>query len=128
MDRFDITKQFVVIDPVKNASPVDFTPDLFERLDTDFDGFKDCELISAFEFDTDWPTWEVHPHGDEIVMLLSGEVTFILDLDGKHESLQLTETGQYLFVPKGIWHTAKIAVPSKLLFITPGQDTKTKPC
>ena len=31
-------------------------------------------LVSEFDFVSDWPTWEMHPHADEFVYVLSGSV------------------------------------------------------
>jgi hypothetical protein len=42
--------------------------------DRRFAGFKGHVLVATFAFDADWPTWERHPAGDELVCLLSGEV------------------------------------------------------
>lgn len=34
------------------------------------------------------------------------------------------ETGSYIVVPKGRWHTAKVSGPTRMLFITPGEGTE----
>ncbi len=68
----------------------------------------------------------MHPHGDEVVMLMSGAVTFVLKgVDGQ-TYVELAGQGQYVVVPKGVWHTARTADHSKVLFITPGQGTQHK--
>ncbi|MBV9190616.1 MAG: cupin domain-containing protein [Betaproteobacteria bacterium] len=72
-----------------------------------------------------WPTWERHPAGDEIVCLLSGRATFVLE-DGKR--IDVGEPGEFVIVPKGTWHTAKTTVPTKMVFVTPGEGTENKPC
>ena len=33
----------------------------------------------------------------------------------------------HVVVPKGTWHTARTSVPTKMLFVTPGQGTENKP-
>lgn len=57
---------------------------------------------------------------------MSGEITFLLQTESGETSITLREQGQYIVVPKGIWHTAKTNCKSKILFITPGQDTQHK--
>jgi oxalate decarboxylase/phosphoglucose isomerase-like protein (cupin superfamily) len=70
----------------------------------------------------------MHPHGDEIVCLLSGAATMILEApDGSRSELQLTEPGSFAFVPRLHWHTARIASASSMLFITPGEGTTHRP-
>tara|TARA_R110000751_G_scaffold55346_3_gene118793 strand:- start:126218 stop:126661 length:444 start_codon:yes stop_codon:yes gene_type:complete len=122
----NIANEFVVVDPDKKATVEPVDPMLYQRIEKNYEGFKSHELISSYEFSCDWNTWEIHPHGDEIVLLLSGEITLILQLNGGQKSVTLTELGSYIIVPKGIWHTAKTIVPSKLLFITPGEGTLNK--
>jgi mannose-6-phosphate isomerase-like protein (cupin superfamily) len=73
---------------------------------------------------SDWPVWEMHPNGDEIVCLLSGSVTFVLEREGGEEAVRLTRSGAYVIVPKGTWHTAKVGSAARMLFITAGEGTQ----
>lgn len=115
---------FAVIKPDQSAAKVTVTPSIYQDLDANFDHFKSHQLVSVYSFSEDWPTWEVHPKGDEIVVLLSGRITFVLDSDGEHQEVELCEQGDYVVVPKDTWHTAKTNTPSKVLFITPGEGTE----
>ena len=38
----------------------------------------------------------------------------------------LDTPGQYVIVPKGIWHTANIADSAQMFFVTPGEGTENK--
>jgi hypothetical protein len=84
-------------------------------------------LISAFTFSAPWSTWERHPAGEELVMLLSGSATLLLDVNGVEHAVPLTEVGAYVLVPQGVWHTAHTNVPTTMLFLTPGAGTDHKP-
>lgn len=119
-----IEKQFVVISPDKVASVERADATLYERLDANYSDFVGHELVSCYEFDSDWPSWEVHPHGDEVVLLLSGDVIFVLQTDSGEHCVNLNKQGQYVLVPRGVWHTARTNTASKLLFVTPGQGTQ----
>ena len=121
-----IEKDFVVISPEKSATIESFDSTLYERLDKNYGGFRGCELISCYEFSEDWSTWEMHPKGDEVVILLSGEVTLVMQLDDGERSVSLKKIGEYAIVPKCTWHTAKTSVKTKMLFITPGEGTQNK--
>ena len=81
-------------------------------------------LMSAFEFSGPWATWERHPTGEELVMLLSGAATLILEDAGEERTVDLSEPGQYVLVPKGVWHTATTSVSTTMLFLTPGDGTE----
>ena len=123
---FNLASHFVVLRPDHAATLVAVTPTLFEDLDRTFGGFKDHLLVSAFAFDTDWPTWERHPAGDELVLLLSGEATLVLETEHGEEAVTLREPGTYVMVPQGTWHTARTSTLTRMVFITPGEGTENR--
>jgi len=123
----DLACTFVVVQPDHSAVPVAVTPTIFEELDRRFEEFKGRILVSSFAFDADWSSWEIHPAGDEIVCLLSGEATMILDRGGSEETVHLSEPGSFVIVPRDTWHTARTSTPTRMLFVTPGQGTRNKP-
>jgi mannose-6-phosphate isomerase-like protein (cupin superfamily) len=82
-------------------------------------------LVSELDCAADWPTWEMHPQGDEFVYLLSGQVAMILEIRGERERIDL-EDRQAIVIPKGVWHTAKVMAPSRLLFVTRGSGTEIR--
>lgn len=124
--RKSIDELFVVIDPEKNAHVEIADAEIYARLEANYSGFRGCELISCHSFEKDWDSWENHPHGDEVVLLLEGNVTFLLQLDNGQTSIVLEKRGNYCIVPQNTWHTAKVHSPSKVLFTTPGEGTMLK--
>ena len=84
-------------------------------------------LVTMHGFTADWPNWEQHPNGDEIVCLLEGRVTMVLEQDGRERLVELSETGGYVLVSRGTWHTARTRTPCRMLFITAGEGTKHRP-
>ncbi|WP_288379937.1 cupin domain-containing protein [uncultured Massilia sp.] len=83
-------------------------------------------LISEFAFTEDWPTWEMHPHADEFVYLLSGAVELHLEQGASVRKIALNGSGAVV-VPGGVWHTAKVQAPSRMLHVTRGAGTETRP-
>lgn len=122
-----LAEVFAVLKPDLSVETVEVTPSIFEELDSKFDGFKNHVLVSEFEFTEEWSTWERHPKGDEIVILLSGTVEMILRRNGDNKSVELSGAGSYVVVPKDTWHTARTAVATRMLFITPGEGTENRP-
>jgi mannose-6-phosphate isomerase-like protein (cupin superfamily) len=84
-------------------------------------------LMSAFTFSEPWSTWERHPAGEELVMLLAGAVTVVLEEDGREREMQLGAPGDYVLVPPNVWHTARTSGPATMLFLTPGAGTEHRP-
>jgi quercetin dioxygenase-like cupin family protein len=122
-----LASTFAVLGPDLRATPVEVTPRIFQELNERFHGFKDRVLVSQFSFDADWTSWERHPAGDEIVCLLAGEATFVIDRDGVREEVRVSKPGSYVIVPKGVWHTARTSVHTTMIFVTPGEGTENKP-
>ena len=120
----NLADTFAVLTPGLDVQPVKVTPSLYNELDENFSGFTGHTLVSSHKFSSDWPTWERHPAGDEIVMLLSGAATLILRNASGDEPVKLTEPGTYVVVPRDTWHTARISTSAHMLFITPGEGTE----
>lgn len=121
---FDLATTRYVLSPDNAGIPSPVTADFYETLQQEFGDFAGHCLVQQYGFDQPWPTWEVHPHGDEFVLLLTGAADFILWRDGLEESLRVDRPGQFVVVPRGIWHTARPCDHAEMLFITPGQGTQ----
>lgn len=103
--------------------PVDDT--FWQKISTGQLGdFHNEYLVTTHAYGSDWPMWEMHPNGDEIVCLLSGSATFILETQAGPKQVELNEMCSYVVVPKGTWHTSKTTVPCRMLFITAGEGTQ----
>lgn len=83
-------------------------------------------IVSEFECSADWSNWEMHPAADEFVYLLCGAVELVLDEATGLRSVRLDGRGAVL-VPRGVWHTARVTQPSRMLFISRGAGTLHKP-
>ena len=118
-----LASNFVVLDDQFRADTLEVTPDLYERLDEEYKEFAGHLLISNYTFDADWPTWEVHPAGDEFVILLSGEADLVLAKDDGDVTIAMTEPGTFVIVPQKTRHTARVRSNAVMMFITPGEGT-----
>ena len=94
--------------------------------EADMAAFGQGWLFAEIEFDSDWRSWEMHPHGDELVYLLAGAVDFHLQQPHGLDIVELRDRGAVL-VPRGVWHTAKTRLPSRMLFLTRGEGTQNRP-
>jgi mannose-6-phosphate isomerase-like protein (cupin superfamily) len=83
-------------------------------------------LIAAFEFRDDWTNWEMHPQADEFVYLLAGSAELLLELPGETKRVRLDGRGAVV-VPRGVWHTARVHKPSRMLHVTKGAGTQHRP-
>jgi quercetin dioxygenase-like cupin family protein len=91
------------------------------------DDLDEGRLVSLFRFEESWTSWEMHPHGEEVVCVVQGHMTLHQELsDGSRQSVELSP-GDYAINPRGAWHTADADEPVVALFITPGKGTANRP-
>jgi mannose-6-phosphate isomerase-like protein (cupin superfamily) len=122
---FDLTSTYLRLRSDASIEPLAVDDTFWQRIAAgQLGSFHNEYLVTVHAFETDWPIWEMHPKGDEIVCLLSGSVTFILERERGNLAIDLEQSGTYVIVPRGTWHTAKARGPSRMLFITAGEGTQ----
>lgn len=121
-----IASSFVVMNSNFEAETVAVSDDLYPELDRKYGDFAGRMLISSHTFDENWPTWEVHPKGDEFVILIAGDVDMVLASDDEDRTVRLSEPGSFVIVPRGVWHTAIVHKPTQMMFVTPGEGTENR--
>ena len=119
----DPSQTYVFLDADGSTVQVPGGEAFWSRPESELDQFGQSWLVSEFECSTDWQSWEMHPHADEFVYLLAGEATFHLQDETGTTRVSLKDRGA-LVVPRGVWHTAKVSVPSRMLFVTLGAGTR----
>ena len=83
-------------------------------------------LVTTNHYGGTWPTWEMHPNGDEVVACLSGSLDLRFEYPDGEQVVGLGP-GQTVVVPAGIWHTATVHEPGECLHITAGRGTEVRP-
>lgn len=83
-------------------------------------------LVSAYRFDGDWASWERHPAGEELVVMLEGAMTLALETPEGERRMRV-EQGEAFLIPKGFWHRGVDCAGAKALFVTEGEGTEHRP-
>jgi quercetin dioxygenase-like cupin family protein len=87
----------------------------------------DGRLVSQFTFTESWDSWEMHPHGEEMVLCTAGAITLHQQFaDGSTATVTLGP-GDYAINPRGCWHTADVNGSATAVFITAGLGTEGRP-
>lgn len=123
---FDPEQRYVHLAEDGGATLLTGGPAFWGLPESDMAAYGQGWLVSEFECHSDWPNWERHPEGDEFVYLLAGAVDLLLELPEGLRTLALQGRAAVL-VPRGIWHTARVHAPSRLLHITRGAGTEHRP-
>ena len=124
MNLFNLATERAIFTPSLDVKTKALSPTFYPELEAEFNGFAGHVLISQHHFAEDWPTWEVHPAGDEFVTLITGDITLVLWQDQQEHALRLSTPSDFVIIPKGVWHTARVHAPTTMLFVTPGEGTK----
>ncbi len=129
-EAFNLAEVFVHLGSGATATPLpDFSwsPEYMAGYEERFahDG-AEGRLVCLLPQEETWDSWERHPAGEEVVVLLSGRVDLVQELDGAEHVVEL-RPGQAVINPPGVWHTARVHEPGVGLFITPGRGTEAKP-
>ncbi len=118
---FDLETTYLVLADGPEARRIEVGPDFWQTIDQR--GDLAGRMVAIFRYEADWNNWEMHPDGDEIVMLLSGAIDLVLEEAGGERTVELRDRSTVI-VPRGIWHTANARGPSEALHITRGAGTR----
>lgn len=121
----DPFRTFVHLGTGPGVGVVPVTDDFWETLEGRSE-LHTGRLVTAAAHDTDWTFWEMHPSGDELVMVVSGSAHFLFDDGASVEEADVHAPG-FVVVPAGVWHTADARGPAHLLFVTWGEGTVHRP-
>lgn len=125
---FDINTSYARLRPDASVEVLDVGASFWEELGRgQLGSFENEYLVTTQSFTEDWPLWEMHPMGDEIVILLKGSIELLLEKQSGQKSLPLQRSGEWVLVPKGTWHTARVTALCTVLFITAGEGTLHRP-
>ena len=72
--------------------------------------------------DVHFPDWEMHPAGDELLLLTSGALSVDVR-DGATQRTTPLPSQSAFIVPAGVWHRLIVHEPSVLIAMTPRHNT-----
>ena len=127
---FDLSTTHVHLGLGARATPIpDFQwdPEFLARYGAEHESDGDeGRLVLMGSGDSSWTTWERHPVGEELVVVVSGRLTLVQEIDGSERRTEM-RAGEAIVNPRNVWHTADIDEPCETLFVTPGLGTEHKP-
>jgi len=124
-DAFKLANSYLHLRPDDSAEILSGGQEFWAR-DIHRPELRTGRLMGAVDQLDDWSHWERHPSGDEILTLLSGAMTLVLEEPAGERRVDLAP-GDTLVVPRGVWHRGIVRAPGRLLFITPGAATDHRP-
>jgi mannose-6-phosphate isomerase-like protein (cupin superfamily) len=122
---FTLDSTFLNLRPDDSVTPIKVGPRFWATVHKRTD-LNDGRLVSMNRQAKDWPHWEMHPSGEEVLTLLSGELQVVLERTGRVRRVTM-KAGESLIVPRGTWHRVIVKKPGNMLFITAGAGTQHRP-
>jgi mannose-6-phosphate isomerase-like protein (cupin superfamily) len=83
-------------------------------------------LVGVYPLTADWPHWEMHPNGSEVLVFLAGRVEMTVEEDGRRRTVEVGP-GSTVVIPPGAWHIARVLEPGRMLGVTFGEGTQHRP-
>jgi mannose-6-phosphate isomerase-like protein (cupin superfamily) len=125
MTAFDLEKTYLFIDGRGGLVAQDIGPEFWANIGSNPDAGG--TMISASEGEGDWPRWEMHPSGAEVLVILDGAPRVWLEHpDGCLERIA-AQAGSTVVVPRGAWHRCECDHAYKILYVTYGSGTTHRP-
>ena len=79
-------------------------------------------LLAVADTPESWPAWEMHPAGDEVVIVLSGRADFLQKTEAGIRRIRVGPRDA-IINPAGVPHTADVIEPLTALYLTPCPGT-----
>lgn len=118
--KVDLGHMVLHLADTAKATPVPIGPDFWHAMPAIL---ATGRMVARIAHDADWNGWEMHPRGDEVVIILSGRVRLHCHGCGDIEA----GPGEAVLIPAGVWHTADVLEPGEAICITEGGDTRHRP-
>jgi mannose-6-phosphate isomerase-like protein (cupin superfamily) len=124
MTTFELEKTYLGLDGLGKVTVLPVGPDFWKTVGQNPTAGGTLVTVSAG--DGDWNQWEMHPNGDEVLVLLEGQLTMVLERPDGKNTFDLSP-GATFIVPAGVWHRAVRQKNVRMMFITYGKGTSHKP-
>jgi hypothetical protein len=126
---FDFAQTYVHLGDAGTAVPLpdfEWSPSYLEGYSRRFNDSQPGRLVCLIDQAETWTQWERHPAGEELVVLITGRVDVIQDIDGAETLIEL-RPGEALVNPPSAWHRSIVHEPGRAIFVTPGEGTEHRP-
>lgn len=122
--KYDLETTYLGLDGKGRVTPLPVGPDFWRTIETNPDAGGTLVTVGGGE--GDWNHWEMHPVGDEVLVLLAGSLSIVFECEGDDLMTDM-QPGATLIVPAGTWHRAIDQHGVRMLFMTYGEGTQHKP-
>lgn len=84
-------------------------------------------LVARYDMRESMSSSEMHPDGDELHYIVSGELELVLEHADRSDDVIVLHAGDSASVAKGVWHRFVVREPAVGVAITFGRGTQHRP-
>ena len=119
MRPIDLTDSYRHLERGPGVGVIDVDENFWATIDdrTDLD---DGRLVMAMPMTADWSNWEMHPEGDEVIVVTDG----VVRVHTESNEPVIVRAPELVVMPAGTWHTMDVIEPARVLTITWGAGTQ----
>ena len=119
MRPVDLTHSYLHLDRGPGLRVLDVDENFWATIDerTDLD---DGRLVMATQVTADWTNWEMHPDGDEVILVAEG----VVRIHTEPGPPVVVRAPELVVMPRGTWHTMDVVEPARVVTITWGAGTQ----
>ena len=119
MRPIDLTDTYLHLERGPRVGVIDVDENFWATIDdrTDLD---DGRLVMAMPMTADWSNWEMHPEGDEVIVVTDG----VVRVHTESNEPVIVRAPELVVMPAGTWHTMDVIEPARVLTITWGAGTQ----
>ena len=119
MQPIDLTDTYLHLERGPGVGVIDVDENFWATIDerTDLD---DGRLVMAMPMTADWSNWEMHPEGDEVIVVTDG----VVRVHTESNEPVIVRAPELVVMPAGTWHTMDVIEPARVLTITWGAGTQ----
>jgi mannose-6-phosphate isomerase-like protein (cupin superfamily) len=125
MTAYDLENTYLMLDGAGGVKSAPGGEAFWRGVADNADAGGTLVIVSGGE--GDWTSWEMHPAGDEVLVLLEGALAMVFEHPDGRITRHHMAPGGTLIVPAGVWHRAVGQRGVRMLFITYGAGTQHKP-
>jgi mannose-6-phosphate isomerase-like protein (cupin superfamily) len=125
MSDFDLERTYLFLDGAGGLVAQAVGPDFWTKIGAN--PAAGGAMISASSGAGAWKTWEMHPAGAEVLVILEGAPRIWLEHSQGRLEAVAAHPGSTVIVPKGAWHRVEGDQAYKILYVTYGAGTTHRP-
>lgn len=122
MTPIDLTGTYVHLDDAGSSREIPVGPDFWAQIHHRAD-LHSGRLVTQSHFEQNWDAWEMHPEGEEVLIMTRGHGEVVMQGDQGLVPVVMY-AGTALVIPRKTWHTMDVMTPVDMIFITPGKNTQ----